>query len=276
MVAALSYSFPFARKLSHSTRGNAWSVGAILPGITGVTTMPRTFDTLNGGTRARLADLRRRNPAQPFAARYRKFNAPTFGTNLHALPEPSRNGAVIACKIVDAWRDVGNADEIVTMRHRGWFSDAYQSETYRGHVWQLPARDGAPLYVAGYAEPSGDYVILETCGRNLATYDEKEEAARAGDELARINADREREYSEKWEEAVQHDQQRDDARKALRDANACARQTIAALRDAGMGPKGRAVVLRTLRHERQEAREALRAIRDASASIAALDMGGAF
>lgn len=37
--------------------------------------------------------------------------------------------------------------------HFGWYSDNYHDETFYPVVYQLPARNGAPRYVYGYADP---------------------------------------------------------------------------------------------------------------------------
>lgn len=50
-------------------------------------------------------------------------------------------------------RDYGNADQICGhIRHRGWFLDHFEDETARGQVWQLPAKNGQPRFVYGFAD----------------------------------------------------------------------------------------------------------------------------
>ncbi len=61
-------------------------------------------------------------------------------------------------------RTVGFADEIARgIDHKGWFCDPHDfggGEVYRGIVLQLPARNGFPQYVYGYADPCNDDAAL--------------------------------------------------------------------------------------------------------------------
>lgn len=189
--------------------------------------------------------------------------------------------------MVDAWRDVGDSGEILGRRYTGWYSDAGASETYVGHVWQLPARDGVPCYVAGYVEDMGGrdgrrasgYVVLEHDGRGLVTYDDKEDAARAADGMAESDAESAREYDERWQEASRADSEREEAREALRDARKEARDAIAAAREL-CGRDGlervRAILADKVTVARCDMRRALRDIASAAERIESLDMTGEF
>lgn len=88
-------------------------------------------------------------------------------------------------------RLVGFADEISRIDHRGWFTDEFQDETYRGIVYQLPARHGVSQYVYGYADPNNDGCAL-LCF-NVET--DKLEAARQADRFAEIFAEYARDYN---------------------------------------------------------------------------------
>ena len=200
-------------------------------------------------------------------------------------------------QMVDGWRDIGDAGDIVSMRYTGWYSDADQSELYVGHVWQLPARDGVPCYVAGYVEDqsagmrgsridgrrASGYVVLEHNGRALVTYDDKEDAARAADGLAESAAEDAREYSERWREASDADADRDAAREELRDARKEARDAIRAARElsaAGVACEAieqtRAILVDKVAAAREAMRRALHDIADAAEKIEAAGMGGEF
>lgn len=173
----------------------------------------------------------------------------------------------------------------------GWYADADNGETYTGHVWQLPAHDGTPRYVAGYTE--GDtrrhvsrdsgYVMLELTsnGRALELYETKEEAARAGDSLAEHYAEEAREYSERWQEASDADSDRDEAREALKRARVDGRAAVAALRELrtcepDSVAHARHVARDALDAARDEMREAIAKIETARERIAQLDMEGEF
>ena len=100
----------------------------------------------------------------------------------------------IESSVMQGLRDIGASHEIIRrMGHTGWFSDACEQETIAGHVWQLPAHKGETRYLAGYDEGNG-YAVVDVS----ETYADKEDAARAADECARIAAETNREYDEKW------------------------------------------------------------------------------
>ncbi len=100
-----------------------------------------------------------------------------------------------------ALRSVGFADELVRIRHTGWFTDReFQDETMRGVVYQLPAHNGASRYVAGYHYNGGDDKGATLYFDTL--YDDKEEAARMSDEHARVAADKECDYQDEERERI--------------------------------------------------------------------------
>lgn len=90
----------------------------------------------------------------------------------------------------ESLRFVGYSDEILNLRHNGWYCDLHQYETYRGVVYQLPARNGSPQYVHGHSDPCnpGSALICFTLT------DDKEEAAGWADHLAEWSAEESREY----------------------------------------------------------------------------------
>lgn len=276
------------------------------------------FDTLRGGSRARLAKYRAnladsletirgcRTPEE--AERFIEAAGYTSALNHRgawmgdahglsgALEHARKRGRVDSVSapwgLVDGWRDVGDAADLVPMRHTGWYADAHQEELYIGHVWQLPARGGVPQYVAGYVEECGGlprgmdlrratgYVVLEHNGRGLVTYDDKEDAARAADALAEVKAEEAREYSERWTAASDADADRDAARDALRDARAAASNVLHAWRaqvKAGpAAPEICGLLRERLADARDDMRRALRDIREAAERIEDLGMAGEF
>lgn len=147
--------------------------------------------------------------AEPDKRRYApggSANRPKFPTFCRA-PEPSPVSGLRACGFVDELFP-SMAD------HRGWFTDTNEDSVYRGQVWKLPARAGKCVYIAGYVECDSGHVVLETYddgsielftgdnpGYGQGTSDALRDAARAANGLAKRNAEREREYSEKWQEA---------------------------------------------------------------------------
>jgi hypothetical protein len=121
-------------------------------------------------------------------------------------------------------RFVGYADEIVRGRaidHKGWFTNEFAYETYRGAVWQLPGRKGVARFIAGYQDPNNadaafvdldiifnesEYMLrrLDHGGPVYATQENaneqaKKDAAFRADSIAQRNAEREWEYNEGWQ-----------------------------------------------------------------------------
>ena len=83
-------------------------------------------------------------------------------------------------------RFVGYSDEIVSfINHKGWYTDPFQDETYRGAVWQLPARAGAEQYVHGYEDSinKGSALI------DFTLTDDKKDAAIWADSMAQYEAE---------------------------------------------------------------------------------------
>lgn len=277
----------------------------------------RTFDTLQGGSVARLARMRHyrddwNRKADSGERRYamrsklsdglegalqaRSHGVGEWKSDAHGIGDQlqrarqERKGYVSApWGLVDGWRDIGDSGDIIRLRYTGWYADAHESEIYRGHVWQLPARDGTPRYVAGYVEDqggddgtrAGGYVVLECDRGALVMYDEKEDAARAGDALAERMAEDAREYDERWQEARRHDDERDDARGELKRAALDAREAIDALREQQATqvntPENTCTLIRRqYESARGRMRAALRTIAEASKNIHSLGMNGEF
>ena len=191
------------------------------------------YDALNGGTRVRLSGYRykARQCAQRVAQRegrdstlnnmpsdgWKRYRGAWMGDTAHGAHfAPGCDSVSLPASIADGFRDVGDSHDIVRMRHTGWFKDADACETICGHVWQLPARNGEPVYLAGYEDKDAEYVVLEVNGKRFATYDDKEDAARAADGLAERVAESEREYNERWQAAREADEKADEAKQGMR------------------------------------------------------------
>lgn len=281
--------------------------------------MRNQFNSLTGGTVSRLAKMRRYRDAWNAEAETKTYRTQladglagclqarghgigkwdTGARGLRALSGWQAHGkdergrwrdyATAPLELAEGWRDVGYADEVYSGRlidHRGWFihADGRTGETYRGHVWQLPARNGVPQYVAGYMEPNDSkasgYVVLCASGGDLELFDDKDDAARAGDALAERMAEQEREYDERWQAASLAADNRDEARDDMRKARQSARAAIAALREqraAGAVAAGVCAILADrVTDARETMRDALERIVECSERIADLDMVGEF
>lgn len=109
-------------------------------------------------------------------------------------------------------RCLGYADDLSRhIRHKGWFADAHQDETYRGIVYLLPCRNAYERhYLVGYADPMNDgCAYLETYVELLGEAEEHTDhpgdyahrgAAHQANDIAERCADKAREYDEHWQE----------------------------------------------------------------------------
>lgn len=92
---------------------------------------------------AARADVAAGKARYPRSARYSAAGAPFPGYGTRAMrwcESPADLGL----------RFVGYADKLARIDHTGWFTDEFQDSTVRGVVYQLPARNGRPVYVSGY------------------------------------------------------------------------------------------------------------------------------
>lgn len=80
------------------------------------------------------------------------------------------------------------ADEVVDLRHTGWFIDEFCDETYHGIVARLPGSRG---FLAGWSMGEGMITVLERY-----IYEDIEDAAHAADSIAENAAENERLYQE--------------------------------------------------------------------------------
>jgi len=179
------------------------------------------------------------------------------------------NHASVACRVMrNNFRDVGASDDIVrSIQHRGWYTDReFCDATYRGNVWQLAARRGRTLFIAGYCESDGSgYVVLDASRGTLRLFATAEDAAWAGDELARIHAEHECDYQERWRaERVAED--------ALTDSRETVTELLAAWREqreiGALGTRLCADLRKRLTAAREAFREALGSLMEARADMA--------
>jgi hypothetical protein len=87
------------------------------------------------------------------------------------------------------FRYVGKYQDIYKGRnsHDGWYLDPFQHDTVSGVVYQLTGKKGKPRYIAGHEDGyNEEYVKFNV--RNV--FEEKEDAAREADEMARIYSER--------------------------------------------------------------------------------------
>lgn len=171
---------------------------------------------------------------KPYAA----IGAP-FAKGLRWVDDPESIG----------FRFVGFADEIArnegysrAIDHKGWFTfpDGDTGEVLRGAVYQLPARNGKPVYFPAYREGSegrkgwqdnaGGAVMdfSDTLERRQVYYETPWDAAKAADGIAERQAEKSREFYEADAKARQWDELATEAEECKESA----RSLIKAIRES--------------------------------------------
>jgi len=140
-------------------------------------------------------------------------------------------------------RTVGFADELANgIDHKGWYSspDGFEEDIFRGIVLQLPAYNGFPRYVYGYADPNNDNAALIDFDIIEGPYGGEEGAMKYGDsgellaaanhadDMARIWAEREKDYQAK----DYAEQAAEEKRNEANDKHTALREYITEERDA--------------------------------------------
>jgi hypothetical protein len=218
------------------------------------------MDNLTGGTKTRIIRMKKwadkinasrakHSPSvqpMPWQEAYRPKcgSTPIHGPN---FSEDGRRG-FIPVQALEGLRQTGMAHDIVRLKHTGWYADAYCSELYCGQVWQMPARNGSPRYIAGYVEQDAEYAVIESEKGQFCIYDDKEEAARSADYLAEKCAERQREYSEA-------ERAENDAMELKDDAKTAVHAIVKALKDQKQVGALAGSLCEYLVDELQEARE---------------------
>ena len=108
-------------------------------------------------------------------------------------------------------RKVGFADDIINLRHKGWYADDNCDETIRGVVYQLPTRNGKLQFAYGYADPINDGAAC----LSFDLIDDKDTAAHWADGIAEREAEEQRDYNTAWQAGRQYDDLGDNV-KAMR------------------------------------------------------------
>lgn len=193
-------------------------------------------------TAARLAAWRKH--AKEMAALYAKRGAevppeyarPTlppgyFGQQSPPTPTRDERGARyhygegLGPDIADSrpgFRFRGYADEVVDLRHTGWYGDDEGTgfTMFRGVVYQIPARGGATQYLAGYEwGESGARSSFHGGGGTIAIgrgdiYESDRDAAYAADSMAERAAEDERDYQREQREEEEREEEEREQREA--------------------------------------------------------------
>lgn len=108
-------------------------------------------------------------------------------------------------------RFVGLAHDLIRLAHAGWFlsEDGWSGETVAGAVWQLPAKNGKPRYVAGFQDHYNAESAL-ICFGDIT--DDKTSAAIWADHMAERYAEEAREYDAIFQEEQRAGEEAEQAR----------------------------------------------------------------
>lgn len=121
------------------------------------------------------------------------------------------------CRWIEAtetyMRDIGDAHQIIRLRHTGYYTDSFHEAVVVGAVFQLPARRGVTQYVPAVRDPHNKGAALADFS-NLT--ESKEDAARAADSMAERYAEDERDTDARY----QAEQQIEDAKESISTARA--------------------------------------------------------
>lgn len=236
-----------------------------------------SYNDLRGGSRARLRTMRE------YVARWNRDHVVSNGSRvmLESFRDARRHGiATISAGRHDGtmrrdgskiYADSGALDHLRELSGddqprdygRGWYADAYCSETVTGRVAVLPSRKGERRFLA--------YVVWSDCDGitiDADVYDCPRTAWNNADDMARRIAEDEKEHNEKWHEAREVQERQDNRREELRAARSEAVGLVTVLRELPQTASSRATICAMIRECRERMAEALQGIADDAATLA--------
>lgn len=162
----------------------------------------------------------------------------------------------------------GRADKILSLRHSGWYVDAYQHETQFGIVREVKTAKG-PRYLACISDPwngdkKGNGPCRIECRDNGLPYwyDDEREAARNADGAAESSAEEMREWSEQADERQQAEERADEARAEIAGLRTKARGLVEGIRQSTLAPAICLHLREELKRIREESAEAWGTLRE--------------
>ena len=163
-------------------------------------TIPQYIQLNAGGSMARLSILKmsanahniNRPPSKQIdwrKSRYANFRSSDFGLNRGL----NSGEPIWYTNDGEQFRNERYCDEVFSsIRHTGWWSDVHCDEKIRGIVAMLPHN----RFIAGYESTCNDERVYFG-----EVFTDENDASRMADEHARISAEKEMEYSQKFDEA---------------------------------------------------------------------------
>lgn len=169
--------------------------------------MPTVYPSLLIGAKRRL-EMFKREAASRRWVRPMTWRDARFATLKSHSGFGQGQGSWYATDWESALSRESRADEIVDLRHNGWYTDVDQEETAYGIIVRLPHG----RIIAGYKWTANDETVYYP-----KIFTEEKDAARMADEHARVFAEECREYSEKYRAARNLETEIDDALSRLRE-----------------------------------------------------------
>ena len=160
-------------------------------------------------------------------------------------------------------RFVGYADEIASIRHKGWYTsdDNIRDEALRGVVVRMQAVGGTPRFLAAYEDPnnSGTYRIDPSWIHIGTSYEgeAERECARAADAFAERCAEEERDYNRAWQAGRHFEELGEEVKATRRKLLALIAEARASCKQKAFGP----LVRETLGKAIEEGLETIRKAR---------------
>lgn len=128
----------------------------------------------------------------------RKCCGPYYRDNPTPVTRTHPGGSFYLDSDFEPGRYVKRADEIIHLKHTGWYCDEFQDQTIHGIVIYLPHGK----FLAGWSMGAGMASAYEG-----TIYTDETEAAREADQLAEETAENEREYQEEQRELEEQEEQ---------------------------------------------------------------------
>lgn len=171
----------------------------------------------------------------------------------------------------------GRADEIIWLKHFGWYVDAYQHETQFGLVREVKTKNG-PRYLACISDPwnggkDGSGPCRIECRDNGLPYwyECREDAARNADNAAESSAEEMREWSEQADERQQSEEKADEARKEIAGLRTKARSLVEGIRQSTLAPSLCTHLREELKRIREESADAWATLRESMKTMERLN-----
>lgn len=160
--------------------------------------------TISDITKTRFKAFRASGVSFKYALKYARDLSHKLPRELSAPHICARNDETFAIYRPECmgFRPIGASDEICrSIDHNGWYSDVYQDDTLRGHVFRLAGRNGKQIIMVGFAEKNSDYYVMQSKPYEVidGTDDNYAGAANCADDMAKYEAEKRLDFDKAWQ-----------------------------------------------------------------------------